>query len=126
MQGTGGNITITPQDGGIYVSQDGSITGGGTTPSSPSALGKLQLVQFDNETQLSKEGATLYSTTQTAQPATSAAIRQGAIESSNVEPVVEMSHMIEIMRAYQAVSNIMQSHDDLKRQAIDKLTSTQT
>jgi flagellar basal-body rod protein FlgF len=52
-------------------------------------------------------------------------IKQGAIESSNVEPVVEMSHMIEVMRAYQAVSNIMQTHDNLKRSAIDKLTSTQ-
>jgi flagellar basal-body rod protein FlgF len=126
VQGTGGSITITPQDGDIFVSRDGTITGGGTTPSSPSTLGKLQLVQFDNETQLSKEGATLYSTTQATQPAPSATIRQGAIESSNVEPVVEMSHMIEVMRAYQAVSNIMQSRDDLKRQAIDKLTSTQT
>lgn len=126
VQGTGGSITITPQDGDIYVSQDGSITGSGTNPSTPSQLGKLQLVQFGNDAELTKEGATLYSTTQATQPATSATIKQGAVESSNVEPVVEMSHMIEIMRAYQAVSNIMQSHDDLKRQAVDKLSSTQS
>jgi len=119
VQGDGGNVTITPQDGNIFVAQDGTVTG------QQGQLGKLQLVTFDNETALTKEGATLYSTTQTAQPTKAAQIKQGAIESSNVEPVVEISHMIEVMRAYQAVSNIMQSHDELKRQAVDKLSSTQ-
>ncbi len=119
VQGDGGDITITPQDGNIYVAKDGTITG------QQGQLGKLQLVRFDDETQLMKEGATFYSTTQSPQPAKSATIRQGAIESSNVEPVVEMSHMIEVMRAYQAMSNILQSHADLKRQAVDKLTTTQ-
>ncbi|MGD0191051.1 MAG: flagellar basal-body rod protein FlgF [Rhizomicrobium sp.] len=126
VQGDGGNLTITPQDGNIYVASDGTITGGGTTPNSATQLGKLQLVQFDDETQLSKEGSTLYSTSQPTQPATSASIKQGMIESSNVEPVKEMSKMIEIMRAYQAVANIMQSHDNLKRSAVDKLASTQS
>jgi flagellar basal-body rod protein FlgF len=120
VQGDGGDLTVTPQDGDVYVAQDGTITG------KQGQLGKLTLVQFDDETKLSKEGSTLYSTTQTSQPVKSSTITQGAIESSNVEPVVEISHMIEIMRAYQAVSNIMQSHDDLKRQAIDKLTNTQS
>jgi flagellar basal-body rod protein FlgF len=126
LQGEGGDITITPRDGNVFVANDGTITGSGTNLTTPSQLGKLRLVQFDNETQLTKEGASLYSTTQDAKPATSATLKQGAIESSNVEPVVEMSKMIEIMRAYQAVANIMQSHDDLKRQAVDKLSSTQS
>jgi flagellar basal-body rod protein FlgF len=120
VQGDGGNISITAQDGNVFVAQDGTVTG------QQGQLGKLQLVQFDNETQLSKEGGTLYSTSQPTQPASSAAIKQGALESSNVEPVKEMSQMIEIMRAYQAVANIMQSHDNLKRSAIDKLASTQS
>jgi flagellar basal-body rod protein FlgF len=119
VQGDGGNVTIAPQDGNVFVAQDGTITG------VQGQLGKLQVVDFGDETKLSKEGSTLYSTNQSPQPAASTMIKQGAIESSNVEPVVEMSHMIEVMRAYQAVSNIMQSHDDLKRQAVDKLTSTQ-
>jgi flagellar basal-body rod protein FlgF len=119
VQGDGGSLTITPQDGNVYVAQDGTITG------AQGQLGKLQVVQFDDETQLTKEGGTLYSTAQTPQPAASASIKQGAIESSNVEPIKEMSQMIEVMRAYQAVSNIMQSHDNLKRSAVDKLASTQ-
>jgi flagellar basal-body rod protein FlgF len=51
---------------------------------------------------------------------------QGAVEGSNVEPVVEMTNMIEIMRAYQSMATLMQSHANLKQSAIDKLASTQT
>ena len=48
-------------------------------------------------------------------------ISQGALESSNVQPVLEISHMIEVMRAYQATASLSQSQEDLTRQAIDKL-----
>ncbi len=48
-------------------------------------------------------------------------IKQGALESSNVQPVLEISHMIEVMRAYQATASLSQSQEDLTRQAIDKL-----
>ena len=45
------------------------------------------------------------------------------IETSNVQPVVEMSHMLEVMRNYQATASLTQSQEDLMRQAIDKLGS---
>jgi flagellar basal-body rod protein FlgF len=53
VQGEGGNITITPQDGNVFVAQDGTVSG------QQGQLGKLQIVQFDNESKLKKEGATL-------------------------------------------------------------------
>jgi flagellar basal-body rod protein FlgF len=120
LQGEGGNVTIAPEDGNVTIAKDGTLSG------LKGQLGKIQVVQFADESQLVKEGANLYSTTQAPQPATSATVLQGAIESSNVEPVVEMSQMIEIMRAYQAMTSLMQSHEDLKRSAVDKLASTQT
>ena len=43
------------------------------------------------------------------------------LESSNVQPVIEISNMIEVMRAYQATASLSQSQEDLMRQAIDKL-----
>jgi flagellar basal-body rod protein FlgF len=120
LQGEGGDMTITSQDGDVVIGKDGSVAG------LKGQLGKIQVVQFADESQLVKEGANLYSTTQTPQPATSATLLQGAVESSNVEPVVEMSQMIEIMRAYQSMSALMQSHENLKRSAIDKLATTQS
>jgi flagellar basal-body rod protein FlgF len=120
LQGEGGDVTIAAQDGNVTIAKDGTVTG------LNGPLGKVQVVQFADESQLVKEGANLYSTTQAPQPATSVMLQQGAIESANVEPVVEMSHMIEIMRAYQTMTSLMQSHEDLKRSAVDKLASTQS
>jgi flagellar basal body rod protein FlgG len=45
------------------------------------------------------------------------------LETSNVAPVIEISHMIEVMRAYQATATLTQTQEDLMRQAIDKLGS---
>ncbi|MBI1328810.1 MAG: flagellar basal-body rod protein FlgF [Alphaproteobacteria bacterium] len=118
VMGEGGEITVTADDGDIHVAEDGTISG------KQGQLGKLRLVNFDNERALQKEGASLYTTTQSPTPA-DGKIRQGMLETSNVEPVIEISHMIEVMRAYQATANLTQSQEDMMRQAIDKLGSVQ-
>ena len=48
-------------------------------------------------------------------------IVQGSLEESNVQPVLEISHMLDVMRAYQTTANLTQSQEELKRNAIDKL-----
>lgn len=115
--GEGGPITITPDDGDIHVARDGTITG------KQGQLGKLRVVDFANLSSLTKEGSSLYATKDPAQPVTGSTIEQGMIESSNVQPVVEMSHMLEVMRNYQATATLTQSQENLMRQAIDKLGS---
>lgn len=115
--GEGGPITVTPDDGDIHVARDGTITG------KQGQLGKLRLVDFANPSSLTKEGSSLYSTSDTPQPVTGSAIEQGMIETSNVQPVVEMSHMLEVMRNYQATATLTKSQEDLMRQAIEKLGS---
>ena len=47
------------------------------------------------------------------------------LETSNVEPVIEISHMLEVMRAYQATANLTQTQEDLMRQAITSLAACQ-
>jgi flagellar basal-body rod protein FlgF len=71
-----------------------------------------------------KQGANLYSTTQTATPVTNSTIAQHMLESSNVSPVIEITHMVEVMRAYQMTATMTNSEEELMRQAIDKLGST--
>ena len=114
VQGDGGPITVTQDDGEVHIAADGTVSG------VKGQIGKLQLVTFPDETQLEKQGSSLYSTTQTPTPATGTLV-QGMMEASNVEPVVEIAHMIEVMRAYQATANLSQGLEDLVRQAIDKL-----
>ena len=115
VQGDGGAITITPNDGDIHIAADGTVSG------KNGQIAKIQVVNFANERTLLKEGSSLYSTTQTPNPATGTAISQGMLESSNVEPVVEISHMMEIMRAYQATASLTQQQESLLSQVIEKL-----
>ena len=52
---------------------------------------------------------------------TRSTIQQGFVEKSNVNSVMEMSHMVEVMRTYTNIANILQSQSDLHKNAIDKL-----
>jgi flagellar basal-body rod protein FlgF len=117
LQGDGGEVTVTPEDGDIHIAQDGTVSG------QKGQLAKLKLVDFDNEAALKKEGSSLYSTDQQTKAVEAPSIHQGAIEASNVQPVVEISHMIQVMRAYQATANLTTSQEDLMRNAIDKISA---
>jgi len=117
--GDGGPITITVDDGDVHIAADGTVSG------AKGQIGKLRVVDFANERALQKEGASLYATDESPTAAANTKIVQGMLESSNVEPVIEISHMIEVMRAYQATATLSQSEEDLKRKAIDKLGTVQ-
>ena len=117
LLGEGGAITITPGDGDVHVAADGTLSG------KTGQIAKLKLVDFPNARALLKEGASLYSTTQTPATPTALSVQQGVLESSNVQPVIEISHMVEVMRSYEATATLSNSQEDLMRQAIDKLGS---
>ena len=118
VQGEGGAITVNPADGEIHISKDGIVSS--VVNGSLNQLGKLRLAGFADEAALIKEGANLYSTTQ-GPTAAAGAVQQGALEGSNVQPVVEIAKMIEVMRAYEATATLSKSQEDLTRQAINKL-----
>jgi flagellar basal-body rod protein FlgF len=123
VQGDGGAITITPDAGQVVVGKDGTISN--VINGSANQIGKLQVVDFANNAALNKQGSNLYSTTQAIQPGT-AGVEQGMLESSNVQPVIEISHMIEVMRAYQMTAALSSSQDNLTRQAISQLGAMPT
>jgi flagellar basal-body rod protein FlgF len=118
----GGPLSITPQDGDVTVAGDGTVSA--TINGTQTQLGKLKVVDFAQDTALQKEGDSLYSTTQSANPATNVKVIQGMLESSNVQPVVEISNMIEIMRSYQATTNLSETQHSQEMASIDKLAQT--
>lgn len=86
-------------------------------------LDQLKVVQFNRDRFLKKEGNSLWRSTLESGEAQKPplekfpAVRQGFLESSNVNPVTEMVQMIEVNRAYEANQKVIQSHD----QALGKL-----
>jgi flagellar basal-body rod protein FlgF len=116
VQSDAGAITLQPQDGDLQVGPDGSLS------TNVGLLGKLRIVTFANELALRKTGSSLYEAgAQAPQTATSVRVHQGVLERSNVEPVIEIAHMIEVLRAYQASADLTQSGENLLNQAIEKL-----
>jgi flagellar basal-body rod protein FlgF len=60
----------------------------------------------------------------TARPATGGTrVMQGMIESSNVQPVVEMTRLMAIQQAYERALKLVGSEDDLTRDMLRRIGS---
>src|ERR1700761_1114663 len=124
VMGTGGPIVFQPTDHDITISADGTITVQEGTARTDSIRGKLRLVSFADAQKLLKQGDNLYAAGEGGAAPTQDAkstVRQGFVEKSNVNSVVEMSRMIEINRTYANVSNMLSQTSDLHKSAIEKL-----
>lgn len=113
---TGGKpITIPPGGSDISIIPDGTVS----VDNAP--IGRLKIVKFDNPQDLSPVGNSLFTTTQTGTPDDSTTVTQGALEGSNVNPVLEMTDMIEVMRKYESVARILQNEHDSQTGMIQRL-----
>ena len=110
----GGEITIPPGANDIKIAQDGTVS------TAQGVAGRLRVVSAPLGA-MKKEGKNLYTADETPSPAENARVLQGLIERSNVEPVVEMTKMIEVLRAYQHATETLNATDELIRRATQKL-----
>jgi flagellar basal-body rod protein FlgF len=116
VMGENGPIAFTPQESGIVIGADGTIS------TSQGVRGRIRLVRFADPQSLKNEGANLFSSTAAAQPAgATSRLESGAVERSNVKPVLEMSRLMEVNRSYTSVSGMLSRMDDLRRTAIQRL-----
>ena len=75
--------------------------------------------------QLVAEGNTLFSSGSPTAAVTSPGLVQGSMEDSNVQPMLEMTRMMDGLRQFQFVSQLIQAENDRQQAAIDKLLSQQ-
>ncbi|MEO6338477.1 MAG: flagellar basal-body rod protein FlgF [Caulobacteraceae bacterium] len=117
LNSSGSEITFNPTQLAPTIGEDGSISQG------TGSIGKIGVVRFANLAALKKEGDNLYSVSdgQAPLPAANAHVRQGMVERSNVQPVLEITNLIEITRAYERVATMMNQNQDLASKAIERL-----
>lgn len=117
MADGGGEIVIDPEKGPVNISQDGVVSQG------EELIGKIGVVGFAELSVLQKTGDNLYRNTSNLQPQPQpdTLIRQGMLESSNVNPVLEITKMIEVSRAYERVTSMMNATAELSRRSIERL-----
>ncbi len=100
------------------------ITGDGTISSAGGTIGQIAVVTPNDPTQLQAEGNSLLAvnsggTTPVATPQ----VIQGAIEGSNVEAVSETTGMMNDLREFQFVTQLIDAEGQRQQDAIDKLAA---
>lgn len=113
----GAEIVLDPTLGTPTIGQDGTISQGAD------AVGRIGVVRFDILSVLSKDGDDLYSNTANEQPvdAPDVMVRQGMLEGSNVNTIVQITSLIEIQRAYESSARLIENLNDLSRRAVERL-----
>ena len=91
----GAPIFIPPDAASINIGRDGTISADGRQ------VARLGVVIPNDANDLAREGAMLFSTSGGYQPVEDARILQGYVEGSNVDPVREITRMIEVQRTYE-------------------------
>jgi flagellar basal-body rod protein FlgF len=101
------------------------VTPTGVLSSDKGPIGQMQIVKFDSDVAMQKVGANLYQTDAPTQAVdTTTQVKQGLIEGSNVQPIIEVSRMIQVQRAYEQANNMITAERDRDLQAIQILTRT--
>ncbi len=84
---------------------------------------KLNVVEFSSRNGLRKVGGQLFEVSPkvTANPATQTLVRQGALETSNVNPIEEMTNMIKSNRLFEHDLKAMRTFGDLMAKEVNEV-----
>lgn len=112
----GGAPVFVPGDvSDIQVARDGTISADGRL------LGQIGVFQPQDPLGIVREDGVLFSAEAGTLPAEQANILQGFLEGSNVNPILQLSRMIEIQRAYEMGQSFLDSEDERIRGALKSL-----
>lgn len=115
VRGLAGPIIVPPNQGDIAIAEDGTIS------TEEGIIGNLQLVDFEDEQLLRKGANGLYSSEDPPENIQTPSVSQGMLEESNVEPIIELTRMIQVHRDYQSVQNFIKAEHDRQKTAIQRL-----
>ncbi|MEM6386067.1 MAG: flagellar hook-basal body complex protein [Pseudomonadota bacterium] len=130
--------SFSPSDAGVLVAPDGAIlldAGGapiqipagvaeislgadGTLSADGAPIAQIGLWQAGDPLQMTRSAGTRFETGGQPVPTEGARILQGFIESSNVNPVSELTRMIEVQRAYELGTTFLDREDERVRSTI--------
>jgi flagellar basal-body rod protein FlgF len=115
LSSAGAPFFFGPEDEEIQVARDGTIS------TNNGELGKIQVVSFESGQNLQKGAGGLLNTEQPPTEVEQVNIVQGALEGSNVQPIIELTKMIATHRAYDSVRNFITKEDERQGKMIQAL-----
>ena len=114
----GSPITLDPSAGQAAISRDGTLQQGGR------AIGAIGLFEVDlskGYRRYENSGFVPSSAPLPIEDFTRNGLVQGFVEESNVNPILEMTHLIAVQRAFEAMSSSMEQRDSTLRDTIQAL-----
>ena len=112
----GGAPVFIPQGAGpVGIAPDGTVSAGGQP------VGQIGLVNPVNLSGMVREDGVRFRADDGYEPALEGRMLQGFVEESNVDPVLEISRMIEVQRAYELGQSFLDKEDERIRSAIRAL-----
>jgi flagellar basal-body rod protein FlgF len=114
LDDAGNPIVLPSDDRAVTIAGDGTISG------RAGPVARIGVVSFASEQALEPVGGGLHATDQPPVPASGTRVVQGALEGSNVQPVLEMTTMLETVRAFEGASRLLETQHELERQSIER------
>jgi len=115
LDDSGNPITLALDDTSIAIAGDGTVSG------RQGPIGRIGIAAFSNEQTLRPTGGGMYAAPTAPSPELPATrLVQGALEGSNVQPVLEMTAMVATVRAFEGAQRLLDTQHDLERQAIER------
>jgi len=118
LDDSGAPILIDPLRGPLTVSPEGELQ------QESQLIARLGVYQFADNQSLSRTGQNLFASTDEPVALVPARVEQGFIEGANVSPIEGLTQMIKISRAYAAAAQLIETSNELSREAIQSFTDT--
>lgn len=115
LDGGAGPITVPADAGIVTVGQDGTISAGGVP------IAQVGLFVPADRNDLIHAGGTRFSTEGAVLPMDNPTVYQGFLEDSNVNPVSEITRMIDVQRAYEMGQGFLDAEDGRIRSVVQTL-----
>lgn len=114
---SGAPLRIAPTDTDITVTADGTIS------TESGEIGRIGVVMPGDQNRLGAEGNRNLRADVPTEPVRQPQIVQGAVEDSNVQPVMETTRMMSDLRSFQFTTQFVQAESERMQSAIDKITA---
>ena len=115
LDARGTPLAFAPNDSRIEIQGDGTIR------SENGVIGRLRVVRFDDPQRLRAEGDRLFASDDAAQPVERPNLVQGAVEGSNVRPVLELTQLTAELREFQFAAQFAEREGERLQTAVDRI-----
>ncbi|WP_431284045.1 flagellar hook basal-body protein [Humitalea sp. 24SJ18S-53] len=112
---TGQPLSVAPGDSRLTIAGDGTLS------SESGPIGQFRVVRFPDQQRMLAEGDRLFSSADAPVPVERPTVVQGAVEGSNVRPIMELTRLTNELREFQMAAQFADKEGERMQSAIDRI-----